>query len=506
MKKKLLLGAFLFGSFLTVKAQSDCASAAAVTVGVTNVSEVTGTYPSGTEAQICSFADGDPDAGFAAWYSYTPASNGLMTVDAGIASNAATVDTRLRILSGTCASLACEATADDISYPSDLRSRVVDLVVEAGTTYYIVFDNMWYDGGTVPAFDFEVSFTEVTCFAPTQFAFSTETPPTETTANIVITDPALSTPLSYEFEYGLTGYTQGSGAIETISVTDGEAALTDLTSGTTYDFYVRSICGEGDESEWIGPVNFTTVFEPANLPYDYGFEGNGGWGSTGGWTLSTNAAVGQDASYEGEGFAFSNTSPSAASDSWLYTREINVVAGETVYFGFYATFLGGTGTSATVDLTYGTGTEDQVVINSFTIAANVGQSIAYVPYTTSWTPAESGTFTLAFHNNSPAVGTAALSILLDNFVASNELSTDDFLASQLSIYPNPSSDVINITNASNILLNGVEIVDLNGRVVKSAKLNGVSEAQVNISDLSAGMYLMNVSSDQGTTTKKIVKK
>src|SRR5690606_23265803 len=130
----------------------------------------------------------------------------------------------------------------------------------------------------------------------------------------------------------------------------------------------------------------------------------------------------------------------------------------------------------------------------------------YVPYTTSWTPTESGTFTLAFHNNSPAIGTAALSMLLDNFVVTNELSTDNFLATQLSIYPNPSSDVINITNASNILLNGVEIIDLNGRVVKSAKFNGVSEAQVNISDLSAGMYLMNVSSDQGTTTKKIVKK
>ncbi|WP_417355170.1 T9SS type A sorting domain-containing protein [Flavobacterium sp.] len=507
MKKKLLLGAFLFGSFLTVKAQSDCASAAAVTVGVTNVSEVTGTYPSGTDAQICSFADGDPDAGFAAWYSYTPASNGVITVDAGIESNAVTVDTRLRILSGTCASLSCEATADDISYPSDLRSRIVDLPVVAGTTYYIVFDNMWYDGDTVPSFDFELSYTEITCFAPTEFAFSTETPPTETTVNILITDPALSTPLSYDFEYGLTGYTQGSGAIETISVTDGEAALSNLTSGTTYDFYIRSVCGEGDESEWVGPVSFTTLFGPADLPYEYGFEGNGGWGSTGGWTITTNAAVGQDASYQGEGFAFSNTSPTAASDSWLYTRDINVVAGETVYFSFYATYLGGAGTSASLDLTFGTGTDDQEVISSFTINANVGQqTIAYVPYTTSWTPTESGTFTLAFHNNSPAIGTAALSMLLDNFVVTNELSTDNFLATQLSIYPNPSSDVINITNASNILLNGVEIIDLNGRVVKSAKFNGVSEAQVNISDLSAGMYLMNVSSDQGTTTKKIVKK
>ncbi|MEE1899477.1 T9SS type A sorting domain-containing protein [Flavobacterium rakeshii] len=103
-----------------------------------------------------------------------------------------------------------------------------------------------------------------------------------------------------------------------------------------------------------------------------------------------------------------------------------------------------------------------------------------------------------------AAGTGLIDNLSVTAVA-EVLGADEFLASQFSVYPNPVSDVINIANAENILVNGVEIVDLNGRVVKSAKFNGVSEAQVNISDLSAGMYLMNVSSDKGTTTKKIVK-
>ncbi|WP_407934909.1 T9SS type A sorting domain-containing protein, partial [Flavobacterium lindanitolerans] len=32
-----------------------------------------------------------------------------------------------------------------------------------------------------------------------------------------------------------------------------------------------------------------------------------------------------------------------------------------------------------------------------------------------------------------------------------------------------------------------------------------SSAQVNISDLSAGVYMMNINSDQGSVTKKIIK-
>lgn len=83
--------------------------------------------------------------------------------------------------------------------------------------------------------------------------------------------------------------------------------------------------------------------------------------------------------------------------------------------------------------------------------------------------------------------------------------TNQALASKLSVYPNPANGIVNINNDQNILVNGVEIVDINGRTVKSVKYDGVSNAQINISDLSSGMYLMNISSDKGMSTKKIMK-
>lgn len=83
--------------------------------------------------------------------------------------------------------------------------------------------------------------------------------------------------------------------------------------------------------------------------------------------------------------------------------------------------------------------------------------------------------------------------------------TNDVLASKFSIFPNPASNVIGFSNADNILVNGVVITDLNGRTVKTVNYAGVTEAQINVSDLATGMYMMTVSSDQGTMSKKIVK-
>lgn len=73
----------------------------------------------------------------------------------------------------------------------------------------------------------------------------------------------------------------------------------------------------------------------------------------------------------------------------------------------------------------------------------------------------------------------------------------------LAVYPNPVNDVVNVT--VDALVSNVAIVDLNGRTVKTAKFDGVSQASVNVSDLASGVYMMTVTSDKGATTKKIVK-
>ena len=109
-----------------------------------------------------------------------------------------------------------------------------------------------------------------------------------------------------------------------------------------------------------------------------------------------------------------------------------------------------------------------------------------------------------------APNTSAATMDIDNIVvrASNAdtlLSTDDISVSKFSVYPNPSNGLVTISNDLNSALKSVSLTDLNGRTVKTVELNGDSSAQVNISDLSAGVYMMNISSDQGSVIKKIVK-
>jgi hypothetical protein len=50
-----------------------------------------------------------------------------------------------------------------------------------------------------------------------------------------------------------------------------------------------------------------------------------------------------------------------------------------------------------------------------------------------------------------------------------------------------------------------EFTDVNGRIVKNVKFDGVSETQISVSELSSGIYMMKIVSDKGTTTKKVIK-
>jgi hypothetical protein len=81
-------------------------------------------------------------------------------------------------------------------------------------------------------------------------------------------------------------------------------------------------------------------------------------------------------------------------------------------------------------------------------------------------------------------------------------SVEDF-ASNFSVYPNPATNVINVANSADVI-NNVTITDLNGRTVKQVTV-GVNDAQINISDLAQGVYILNATSNGKSFTQKIVK-
>lgn len=95
---------------------------------------------------------------------------------------------------------------------------------------------------------------------------------------------------------------------------------------------------------------------------------------------------------------------------------------------------------------------------------------------------------------------------VDDFkVTSDNLATESFFSQNYSVYPNPANDVLNITNKTGMTINTATITDLNGRVVKELNVNGVSNVQINIADLNSGVYFLNLNSNKGVATSKVIK-
>jgi len=96
---------------------------------------------------------------------------------------------------------------------------------------------------------------------------------------------------------------------------------------------------------------------------------------------------------------------------------------------------------------------------------------------------------------------------IDNIGINQEpftVAVEDFATASFSVFPNPATDVIHISNGVDAIEN-VKVTDLNGRVVKESSLV-VDQAQINISDLAQGVYILNATSNGKTITEKIVKK
>ena len=105
---------------------------------------------------------------------------------------------------------------------------------------------------------------------------------------------------------------------------------------------------------------------------------------------------------------------------------------------------------------------------------------------------------------------AAYTSRFDNLVSwannvENLLGNSDFEATNLdliSLYPNPTSSILNISNNNNFNIKNISITDINGRVVKNQE---GSLTQINVSDLNAGVYFVTVDAEEGKTTKKFIK-
>ena len=346
----------------------------------------------------------------------------------------------------------------------------------------------------------------VSCARPTSV-----TPSSETLTSINLAWAGAGS--VFNIEYGPQNFTLGTGT--TINNFSGlNTVINGLTPSSTYDFYVKTVCSASNSSDWKWYPHYTT-FQPTNAPYTTSFENYDfpfiGWSIP---ATPTTASSNWDIGYYGAGTlvqdgassVVSITPATVAADNWMFSRGINLVAGQLVTVSYYIRNFQGTGVTATGSYQLTVGNSNSVASQTTNLASETGlTTTGFVQKTYTFTPTSSAVYYFGFRNNTPLNATGTHALIIDNFSVTQTLKNTEFIESKFSISPNPANDFVTISNSENISVNSISMTDLNGRVVKQNSYSNVSEVQVNISDLASGVYMMNIKSDKGTVTKKIIK-
>ena len=82
------------------------------------------------------------------------------------------------------------------------------------------------------------------------------------------------------------------------------------------------------------------------------------------------------------------------------------------------------------------------------------------------------------------------------------LSVDQFNAQAIQVFPNPAKDKLEITSSQ--IIDNLKIIDINGRLLKDIKLSNL-EYSLDVSNLTKGVYFLEIQSGESKSTKKFVK-
>jgi hypothetical protein len=136
------------------------------------------------------------------------------------------------------------------------------------------------------------------------------------------------------------------------------------------------------------------------------------------------------------------------------------------------------------------------ITSNFTIPA--GSSSAYGTLATAGSmnvSALTGTVYFAFRYTGAATGTTT-TVQIDNILLSGTVGINEVNLFETAVYPNPVSDILTISEASNITVTSVT-----GQIVLKAS----NSTSVDMSNLTKGMYIVTIENREGIRSEKIFK-
>lgn len=256
-----------------------------------------------------------------------------------------------------------------------------------------------------------------------------------------------------------------------------------------------------------------TVVLPADLPYNYGFETANfdGWtfenaGTGNDWTITNEVFEFDGVQYlypsEGEFYAAYEYNSDNPANAWLFSRGLNLNNAQEIVIEFDY--------KATGDETGVLPEKMKVFLGSAanstaqTIELWDNDNIENYEYETAeinYTPTANGVFYLGFQAYSDA---DQFTLSVDNVkVYVKTMSVADLDNNKIAHYPNPVKDVLNIVDTKEI--SSIGVYDLSGKQVFTQNVNN-KQAQINVSNLPTGVYIVKANVNGEVKTFKIVKK
>ncbi len=108
------------------------------------------------------------------------------------------------------------------------------------------------------------------------------------------------------------------------------------------------------------------------------------------------------------------------------------------------------------------------------------------------------------NNNLIASGNQYDEEVLEEFGMVGGLSVSEANLGQVRVYPNPTEGILNVEIEKADDLNSISVIDVVGRTVAQISTFGNTKTVINLNNLVDGVYHINLNSDKGITTKKVV--
>jgi hypothetical protein len=118
--------------------------------------------------------------------------------------------------------------------------------------------------------------------------------------------------------------------------------------------------------------------------------------------------------------------------------------------------------------------------------------------------AVAGTYTIQVtHKGTLVGGSQKYSLIISGFDQAN-LSNNDFASQKIMVYPNPVNDILHVSSANTIIK--YQMYDVQGRLITSESLANQNSLTIDTTSLIKGVYMLNLITENGSFTEKIVKK